>query len=54
MEEVVVNFRYEKETTGCYRYKEEPAEGQPPRIGTVYFKKWAMPGKPPRVTVVIK
>ena len=35
-------FKLEKETKGTFRYAEETA-GQPPKIGTLYVQKWALP-----------
>lgn len=34
-------FILERETKNCYRFKEVPANGQPPIIGTLYVQKWA-------------
>ena len=39
-------FKLEKETKGTFRYAEETT-GQPPKIGTLYVQKWAIPTPPP-------
>ena len=39
-------FKLEKETKGTFRYAEETT-GQPPKIGTLYVQKWALPRLPP-------
>ena len=36
----VVSFEYEKETRNSVRYKEVPAEGQAPIVGSLYVQKW--------------
>ena len=36
----LVKFEIEKETKNSVRYKEVPAEGQPPIIGSLYVQKW--------------
>ena len=36
----VVSFEIEKETKNSVRYKEVPAEGQAPIIGSLYVQKW--------------
>ncbi len=33
-------FRREKETKNTVRFQEQPAEGRPPVIGTLYVQKW--------------
>ena len=38
--EKTVKFVVEKETKNAVRFKEVPAEGQPPIIGTLYVQKW--------------
>jgi len=42
-----VQMDIEKETKNTIRYQERPQEGQPPRIGTLYIQKWALPEKSP-------
>lgn len=37
-----------KETKNTYRYDEEPQAGQPPKVGTQYIQKWALPSPPPQ------
>ena len=39
---VTIQFTKEKETKNTIRYQEQPEEGQPPIIGTLYVAKfWA-------------
>jgi hypothetical protein len=39
---VTIQFTKEKETKNTIRYQEQPGEGQPPIIGTLYVAKfWA-------------
>lgn len=40
MSKVVVKFVHEKDTKNSVRYKEVPAEGQAPILGTLYVQKW--------------
>jgi len=40
MPSVTVNFEYEKETKNSVRYKEVPAVGTAPIVGTLYVQKW--------------
>ncbi len=40
MSQTTVKFTIEKETKNSVRYKEEPADGQAPIMGTVYLQKW--------------
>lgn len=40
-----VQMDLEKETKNTIRYQERPEGGQPPRIGTLYIQKWALPEK---------
>jgi hypothetical protein len=42
----------EKETKNTIRYEERPEGGQPPRIGTLYIQKWALPNPHPKVIMV--
>ncbi len=47
-------FRLEKETKGTFRYAEETT-GQPPKIGTLYIQKWALPTPPPdKITLTLE
>lgn len=48
-----VEFEMEKETPNTVRYKEVPAEGQPPVIGTLYLQKW-FAGSAKRVKLTIE
>lgn len=39
---VTIQFAKEKETKNTIRYREQPEDGQPPIIGTLYIAKvWA-------------
>ena len=40
MSKILVKFEYEKDTKNSVRYKEVPAEGQAPIMGTLYVHKW--------------
>ena len=40
MSSQVVKFEFEKETRNSVRYKEVPAEGQAPIVGSLYVQKW--------------
>jgi hypothetical protein len=42
-------FAIEKETKGAVRYQEVEADGKPafaPKVGTLYLRKTALPGRP--------
>ena len=36
----VIKFEIEKETKNSLRYKEVPADGQAPVVGSLYVQKW--------------
>jgi hypothetical protein len=40
MSSQIIKFEIEKETKNSVRYKEVPAEGQAPVIGSLYVQKW--------------
>ncbi|WP_279244595.1 hypothetical protein [Candidatus Litorirhabdus singularis] len=40
MSSQIVKFEIEKETKNSVRYKEVPAEGQAPIVGSLYVQKW--------------
>jgi len=50
---VVVKFAKEKETKNTVRFKEEPAEGQPPIVNTLYVQKWWV-GNAEALTITIE
>ncbi len=51
---ISAQFRLEKETKGTFRYAEETT-GQPPKIGTLYIQKWALPTPPPdKITLTVE
>ena len=35
-----IKFEFEKETKNSVRFKEVPAEGKAPIVGTLYVQKW--------------
>ena len=52
--QISAQFKMEKETKGTFRYAEETA-GQPPKIGTLYVQKWALPEPPPsRIAITLE
>jgi hypothetical protein len=40
MTKQTIQFEIEKETKNSVRYKEVPAEGQAPVVGSLYVQKW--------------
>lgn len=40
MPKELVHFKFEKETKNSIRYKEIPAEGKAPIVGSLYVQKW--------------
>jgi len=40
MPKELVKFEFEKETKNSIRYKEVPAEGKAPIVGSLYVQKW--------------
>jgi hypothetical protein len=40
MSSQTIKFEIEKETKNSVRYKEVPAEGQAPTVGSLYVQKW--------------
>ena len=50
-----VKFAFEKVTKNTIRYTEQPEEGKPPAIGTIYIQKWVLGANPPaEITVTIE
>ena len=41
MEKQVLQFKKSKETKRCSVFEEQPTEGKPPVVGTLYVQKWA-------------
>ncbi len=35
-----IRFKKEKDTKNTVRFMEEPEDGQPPVVGTLYIQKW--------------
>ncbi len=35
-----IRFKKEKDTKNTVRFMEEPDDGQPPVVGTLYIQKW--------------
>ncbi len=42
-----LKFKLEKSTKNTYRYQEEPADGKPFVVGTLYVQKWALKNPAP-------
>ena len=40
MTEKIVKFEFEKRNKNSIRYKEVPADGMPPVIGSIYVQTW--------------
>jgi len=40
MAKELVKFEFEKETKNSVRYKEVPADGKAPIVGSLYVQKW--------------
>lgn len=50
-----LKFKLEKTTKNTYRYQEQPSNGQPPVINTLYVQKWFLGNPPPdEITVAIE
>lgn len=49
-----ITFEFEKETKNTYRYTEQPEAGQPPKVGSLYVQKWALPTRPVKLNVTIE
>lgn len=47
-------FELEKSTKNTNKFRELPADCQPPRIGTMYVQKWAIPDGIRRLTVTVE
>ena len=47
-----ITFTREKETKNAVRFSEDERDGQPPVVGTLYLKKYAV-GATSRLTVTI-
>ena len=55
MSKEMVKFEFEKETKNSVRYKEVPAEGKAPIVGSLYVQKWfAGDAKSLQVTIEIE
>lgn len=54
MADFTITMTRSKETKGTFVYTEdENAEGQPPRIGTLYVKKWAASPLGEKISVTV-
>lgn len=53
MPNFVANFTWERSTKNTERFQEDPVDGQPPRIGTLYIQRFAI-GKAKRVKVTVE
>jgi hypothetical protein len=49
-----VTFTKKKETPGCRVFQEEEQAGQPPKIGSLYIKKYAAPAEANRIKVTVE
>jgi len=50
-----IKFKLEKETKNTNRYQEQPEEGKPPVIGTLYIQKWFLGNPAPKeITITIE
>lgn len=55
MNPFTANFTQKKQTKGTFVYEEQPEGGQPPRIGSLYVRKWALGNPAPlNLTVIVK
>jgi len=52
MQPITRTFKVEKETKNTIRYTEQPPDGQPPAVGTLYVQKWAV-GNPTPDTLTV-
>jgi hypothetical protein len=52
--QVQVNFVFEKETPGTFRFKEVTPEGERPVVATLYVKKHAVPAGTTSLVVTIE
>lgn len=53
MSTTTVQFEFEKETKNSVRYKEVPAAGQAPIVGSLYVQKW-FAGETKSLSIVIE
>lgn len=55
MEKLVIAFIQDRVTKNTVRYEEQPPEGKPPTVGTIYIQKWTLGAEPPKaVTITIE
>lgn len=52
--QVQINFVFEKETPGTFRFKEVTPEGERPVVATLYVKKHAVPTGTTSLVVTIE
>ena len=52
MKTLALTFALVKETKNTQKYEEQPEEGIPPAVGTLYVQKWAL-GTPPPTTLTV-
>lgn len=49
-----IKLKLEKTTKNTYRYQEQPEDGQPPVINTLYIQKWFLGNPAPEeITITI-
>ena len=46
-------FTLKRETKGALVYEEKPEENMPPKIGTLYVRKWALAHSPKELEVTV-
>jgi len=49
-----LTFVPKKETPGCKVFAEQEKPGEPPKIGSLYIKKYAVPDGTKKVTVTVE
>lgn len=55
MDPITRTFKLEKATKNTQRYQEDPPQGQPPVVGSLYVQQWALGNPPPpSLTVTIE
>lgn len=55
MDKHVIKFEKSRDTKGTYVYEEKTEGGMPPKVQTLYLKKWVLGDNPPqKLTVTIE
>jgi len=50
--EINLRFKFRNDTKGCYRYEEVHKDTEPPIIGALYIRKYAVEGEKPKEIIV--